>query len=50
MKQVSNVEVNNLHTLTQVTSVIARATLETNEVTVETQVMCAARVQAMLRT
>ena len=50
VQQISNVKVNNLYTLTQVTSVIARVTLEPNEVTAETQVICVARVQTMLGT
>ncbi|XP_015778540.1 PREDICTED: uncharacterized protein LOC107356405 [Acropora digitifera] len=37
VKQVSNVKVGNLQALTQVTSVIARATLEPEQVTVDTQ-------------
>jgi len=37
VKEVSNVEVGNLQALTQVTSVIARATLEPDQVTVDTQ-------------
>ncbi|XP_044184688.1 polycystic kidney disease protein 1-like 2 [Acropora millepora] len=37
VKAVSNVEVGNLQALTQVTSVIARATLEPEQVTVDTQ-------------
>ena len=38
VKSVSNIEVRNLQSLTQVTSVIARATLEPSEVTFDTQV------------
>ena len=38
VKEVSSVEVGNLQALTQVTSVIARATLEPEQVTVDTQV------------
>ncbi|KAK2571916.1 Polycystin-2 [Acropora cervicornis] len=37
VEEVSNVEVGNLQALTQVTSVIARATLEPDQVTVDTQ-------------
>ena len=41
----SGVKAENLQSLTQVTSVIARATLEPSEVTVDTQVfMCKPRV------
>ena len=38
MKTVSEIQVGNLQSLTQVTSVIARATLEPSEVTFDTQV------------
>ena len=38
VRSVSNIQVNNLQSLTQVTSVIARATLEPSEVTFDTQV------------
>ena len=38
VEEVSNLEVGNLQALTQVTSVIARATLEPEQVTVDTQV------------
>ena len=38
VKSVSDIEVRNLQSLTQVTSVIARATLEPSEVTFDTQV------------
>lgn len=38
VKEVSGVEAGNLQSLTQVTSVIARATLEPSEVTFDTQV------------
>lgn len=38
VKSISGIEVRNLQSLTQVTSVIARATLEPNEVTFDTQV------------
>ena len=38
VKEVSTVKVGNLQSLTQVTSVIGRATLEPEQVTVETQV------------
>ena len=38
---VSNIQVKNLQSLTQVTSVIARATLEPSEVTFDTQVFTA---------
>ena len=38
VKTVSEIQVGNLQSLTQVTSVIARATLEPSEVTFDTQV------------
>ena len=38
VKSLSDIEVRNLQSLTQVTSVIARATLEPSEVTLDTQV------------
>ena len=38
LKTVSEIQVGNLQSLTQVTSVIARATLEPSEVTFDTQV------------
>ena len=41
VRSVSNIQVNNLQSLTQVTSVIARATLEPSEVTFDTQVSTA---------
>ena len=41
VRSVSNIQVNNLQSLTQVTSVIARATLEPSEVTFDTQVFTA---------
>ena len=41
VRSVSNIQVNNLQSLTQVTSVIARATLEPSEVTFDTQVCTA---------
>ena len=43
VKTVSEIQVGNLQSLTQVTSIIARATLEPSEVTFDTQV-CATSV------
>lgn len=44
VKSVSDIEVRNLQSLTQVTSVIARATLEPSEVTFDTQVSMTRRM------
>lgn len=48
VEQVSTVKVSDLQALTQVSSVIARATLEPSEVTVESQVICAARARVKI--
>ncbi|XP_022809688.1 uncharacterized protein LOC111346681 [Stylophora pistillata] len=47
MKSVSSIEVSNLQSLTQVTSVIARATLEPSEVTSDTQDLALQALKSM---